>query len=162
MTQEAAQETKPRRRGRKPRGVSMNRCSECRTFVSLEPGEPEDDGLEVTAGDDIFGDGSQEVQLSGSVRLTLKCGNCAQELAETTLAFDQQYELVHTDDCEEPEFEFSTPEIEASEDVTGGGMYSKHFYGALVSFEAECKTCGAKLTGEADVHEQASSFEVMG
>jgi len=46
VTKDGLQETeeapKPKR---KPRGVSMNRSSQCGKFVSMEPGEPEEQGL---------------------------------------------------------------------------------------------------------------------
>src|SRR4030067_1601736 len=49
-----------------------NRCPSCEKFVSLEIGEPEDNGLAL--------DGDT---LSGEVRLALTCAECSEEMKDT-------------------------------------------------------------------------------
>lgn len=156
-----APEAKTKRKGRKPRGVSMNRCTSCGKFVSLEPGEPEDQGLTLEV-EKAAADYEHEVHLNGSVRLTLNCADCSDELAETTVEFDESWTITHEGECEDPEMETQGPDLEQEEDSEGSGMYSKHFYGARATFEVSCPICGVKLEGESTQLEQASSFEVTG
>lgn len=167
MTQPETTQPEKKRRGRKPRGVSMNHCAQCRKFVSFEPGEPEDQGLQVTV-EVVEGERSHEVSLSGCVRLTLTCADCSAELAETTLEFEESWTLEHTDECQSFDpadsscIDENTPEIELEEDSTGKGMYSKHFWGAKVSVSVSCKECNACVEEGETIMEQASSFEVTG
>lgn len=164
MTQEttpvAVPEAPAKRKGRKPRGVSMNRCSQCAKFVSLEIGEPEDQGLEVSV-EKSAADYEHEVYLNGSVRLTLNCADCSTELAETTLEYEETWEIHHEGECEDPTMETHGPDTEVLEDSQGSGRYTKHFYGVKVTLEVACGTCGVKLEVDSTQLEQASSFEVL-
>lgn len=165
MTQEttpaAAVEAPAKRKGRKPRGVSMNRCSQCNKFVSLEPGEPEDQGLEVSV-EKSAADYEHDVFLNGNVRLTLNCADCATELAETTLEYEESWTIHHEGECEDPAMETHGPDTEFIEDSQGSGMFSKRFYGVKVTLEVTCGTCGVKLEAESDQTSQASFFEPIG
>lgn len=162
MTQETQpEETKKRR---KPRGVSMNRCSQCSKFVSLELGEPQDEGLTINV-EEGTEHGVHGITLNGTVRVTLNCAECGGELAETTLEFESDWQLEHLDGCEydgDACIEETSPELESAEDSTGHGMYTKRFYGAAVSFEVSCNECGEKVEAECTETCQASFFEVNG
>lgn len=127
------QATRARRKARVARrGVSMNRCDSCNSFVSLEPSEPQEDNADVEPGGTV----------SGSVRLSLQCGSCSGEMAEASSDFESEVELAHAEDCEGPELELE--EIEIGEmDEEGGGRFSKHLYFTEVSGKVSCR-CGAE------------------
>ncbi len=156
------EETKPKRKGRKPRGVSMNRCSQCGKFVSMEPGEPEDQGLTLSV-EPVNGENQHEIMLGGDVRVTLNCADCSSELAETTLTFEENWNLDHEEGCEKSaDMETQGPDIEADENSEGSGMYTKRFYGATVRLKVSCPECKVTVEESSSQFEQASSFEITG
>lgn len=162
MTQPETTQPEKKRRGRKPRGVSMNRCSQCSKFVSMEPGEPEDEGLSINT-EEGSEHGVHNITLNGTVRLALACAECGGDLAETTLEFEYDWQLEHLDECEYEDdscIEEGSLDLESSEDSTGKGMYTKRFYGAAVSFKVSCNECGEKVEASCTETCQASFFEV--
>jgi len=117
------------------------RCPDCNKFVSLEPGDPEVEVIEING---------QEV--SATVRIVLACAECGTELkeykdeltellgsrltdaAEYTKHFDQKGEP-KTEDCE---LEVNETDCSATEQQEGKGRKARTLYGAEVSYEVTC------------------------
>lgn len=130
------------------RGVSMNRCESCGTFVSLEPGEPEENDISV----------DEEGNISGSVRMSLNCGSCGGELAETEAEIADVAEIQHEEDCGEPDLSIDTSGFELEE--SGGGRFSKHLYYVTGSALVKCETCAAEAAIDLESYRvSASAFE---
>jgi hypothetical protein len=128
------------------RGVSMNYCPSCQKFVSLEPGEPEDQGVDIT-----------DNSISGQIRLVLTCSGCSQELHESTVEVEEEFTLDHEEGCPETEgADIST--IEWSLDEEGGGRFSKHLYFASGTAEVSCSECKAALEIELVSEKVAASY----
>mgnify|MGYP001574930305 FL=1 len=130
------------------RGVSMNHCQSCTKFVSLEPGEPEDNGIDT----------DEEGNISGSVRLSLVCADCGQDMAESEVTLEDNVEVEHKDGCTSSDL--SLDDLTVSMEDEGGGRFSRHLYYLEASFTVRCATCGAEaeetLTSEKVA---ASSFD---
>lgn len=153
MTEQETQVKK--RRGRKSRGVSMNRCPDCNRFVGLEFQEPEEESLEYSEG-----------EITMTVRLVLACADCGGELADHELELQGGVEHPkHTEDCECDEsllaLDVESRNIEQAEDSKGYGRYMQHFYGARVEGVVRCPICEAEAEFALEDMVLASSFDVL-
>ncbi len=144
--QEAHPEERNAMRQKRKRGVSMNYCPACTKFVSLEAGEPEDQGVDLNEG-----------SVSGSVRMALCCADCSQEMHEAEAEAETDFELEHGEDCPEDEdLECSTGDWTLDE--SGGGRYSKHLYSATTTVTVSCPECEVKMEVELSTGGVAASY----
>lgn len=151
------------------------RCPDCRKFVSFD--EPTVELL----WEEINDDGT----INGEIRIVLTCAECATELKEASLEFDEQIDhecapdtlkayqdgLPPADRWEEGndqyELEIDDPEpIDRYQDTNAKGKpisprYQKHYYGADISGRAICQKCGETIEFSVQVEEQASGFDEM-
>lgn len=136
------------RKARLRRGASINHCSNCAKFVSLELTDPEDQGFDI---------GTDEM-ITGDVRMLLSCADCGSEMADATVSFEEDAELEHTAACQEEERELTLDGPELDYDEEGGGRFSKHLYMVKASMSVKCETCGAERTLELTSEKVASSY----
>lgn len=150
----------------------MARCPDCNKFVSYDDSyEPEVESAEVS-----------DSTLTIEVRVVLPCAECGTELKESTM--EASVEIEH--DCskkDEDGFkpEFSVDESDISAEMTSNVLTTKkvflkrteewvereiknrrgwkQMYGAYLTGHVVCENCGEKIEFDADVEEQASSFD---
>lgn len=120
------------------------RCTDCNRYVTFDSDvEPEVD-VEITYGDD------GNVYVQGNVRIANNCADCGSEMTEASFDVDETVHLIHEEGCErkeEDEPSFDDPEAERFDEYDPPGKptrYSKHMYGASMTVEASCRSCGAK------------------
>lgn len=137
------------------------RCPDCNKFVSFD--EPEiESSNDAEVNDCEQDDGGQ---VTGSIRIVLKCADCGNELKDAELDYEATFE--HT--CkkrkkkQEPEFEVDgEPDFTSTDRYDGKPgtpmRYRRHYYGAEISGIVVCKHCGEKIEFSATVEDRASSF----
>jgi hypothetical protein len=143
--------------------VPGNRCESCQRFVSLEQGEPEVEGLEVDAAGEV---------VTGSVRLSLICADCGQELKEAQVDLSIAIEGLaeHASACAESgqaevEVDDISPEDRLMDRDRKGrkitrARFMKHLWGARVVVTVTCG-CGETWEAEGLVEESASGFDEL-
>lgn len=132
------------------------RCQSCNLLCSVEQEElyPEFDV-------------DDEGVVTGSLELQLNSACCGDTVATAESEIEIDTGLEHKKGCETAEVS-----VEATADVTDWYQtkdrhgkpiksirYQKHFYGADVSVQVKCESCGAEAEGNEQVGEQASFFD---
>jgi hypothetical protein len=106
--------------------------------------------------------------VSGSLELQLDSACCSDPVATAYLDVELDTGLQHKDGCKEPNVLLDSESAEPTDwyqakDRHGKPIksmrYQKHFYGADISVQVRCESCGAETSGDEQVGEQASYFE---
>jgi hypothetical protein len=139
----------------------MARCPDCNKFVSFEQADPEVE-LEVELAKEEDGKPA-EVNVTGTVRLVLNCGECSTEMAEANPDFEIEVPLTHQE-ADEHEVELVEEFAEPSDRYDGKpgtpSRYRRHFYGADISGKVRC-SCGAEAEFNGTAEEQAGAFDSL-
>ncbi len=108
------------------------RCPDCSKFVSMDNGEPEDNGFQV----------DDDGLIEGSVRATRVCADCSTELKEYTFDFTMQIpeDKMPRKPTEKETEEGAEMEVEVNLESTesGGGRYAKNMVGVSVEVTVTC------------------------
>lgn len=127
------------------------RCPDCNKFV------PYDDPHEVETENELELDNHE---ITGSLRLVLKCAECGTELKDASVDISQSVEI--DDKHKDHELTLDADEPEAATKTEGKGRGTKTFYGATVQCRVTC-SCGEVIEDglEISVYEQASFFNEL-
>lgn len=144
----------------------MPRCESCSKFCSV------DHAADIEDVQAAQGSSPGEVEVTGSVYLTLSSECCYDELGAESLEFEEVVAIEHASGCpalkEDEDVEYEV-EAEAEPDdryettdrkgkPIRNPRYQKHYYGAAVTITVVCQGCEASGEGEAHPEEQASAL----
>jgi hypothetical protein len=140
------------------------RCPDCNKFVSFDEPEVEVESEEVERVND------SAVSVTAEVHVTLKCADCGTELKETTIQFENDYELPEPADPDQARLSLEVS-VEAEptdwfndKDRHGKPIrnprYQTHYYGADLTITVTDEA-GAQHEFEAQVGAAASAFDEM-
>jgi hypothetical protein len=138
------------------------RCPDCSKFVSFDEPKVEVESEEVERVND------SAVSVTAEVHVTLKCADCGSELKETSIQFENDFEVPEPKDTSENPHDLEVS-VEAEptdwyndKDRHGKPIrnprYQTHYYGADLAITVTDEA-GSQHDFEAQVGEAASAFD---